>query len=424
MAIAKRSFEDLSQTVVTGLLPAFTTTLTGINSFIGDTRASFEKGGVSQIFTDLGAKISAAWPGIQAQIGKWGTALWSWIQDAVPPMLVKAGGLLGKLETWLWTVAYPAIAAKLVKWGKAFVEWIAPMIPPALVALGGLLTSLGNWIWHVGFPALQGKLAEWGKAFWAWVVPAVGPLLVTLGGMLLRLLGWVVTVALPAILSQLGRWAWAFIQWIVPMIPPMLVQLWGLLNKLEWWIVSVALPSVVGKLFGWSQAFWKWVPGAALSLLVEMGKLLLKLNVWFVTTAIPTIVGFIAGLPGRIGAASAGMWDGLKTSFRAAINWIIRGWNDFRFTIGGGTFFGKNIPNITLDTPNIPLLAAGGIVPATPGGRLVRVAEGGQDEAIVPLGRGGAGIGSTFNIYPTPGMSEEQIGAATARQVEWAMRGR
>ena len=35
--------------------------------------------------------------------------------------------------------------------------------------------------------------------------------------------------------------------------------------------------------------------------------------------------------------------------------------------------------------PNIPELATGGIVSATPGGRLVRVAEGGHDEAIVPL---------------------------------------
>jgi len=37
----------------------------------------------------------------------------------------------------------------------------------------------------------------------------------------------------------------------------------------------------------------------------------------------------------------------------------------------------------------IPGLAEGGIVPATPGGRIIRVAEGGEDEAIVPLGKGG-----------------------------------
>jgi hypothetical protein len=389
--------------------------LTGINSFIGDTRASFEKGGVSQVFTDIGANIGAALPGIQARLTVMGTALWAWIQDAVPPMLVKLGELLGKLETWLWTVAYPAITAKLVAWGKAFVAWIAPMIPPALVALGGLLTSLGNWIWFVGFPMLQGKLAQWGRAFWAWVVPAVGPLLGTLGGMLLRLVVWVGTVALPAILVQLGKWAWAFIKWVGPMIPPMLAELGKLLGKLGVWSYTVALPAIIGHLLGWALAFVKWVPGAALSLIVALGKLQVKLGVWFVTVAIPAIVGYFASLPGRINSAVSGMWDGIKNSFRSVLNWIISHWNSLSLKIPS---IDTHIPGIgkvggfSLDTPNIPLLAAGGIVPATPGGRLVRVAEGGQDEAIVPLPKGGgAPGGDTFNIY------EAVSAMATAMQV-------
>lgn len=355
MAIAKRSFEDLSQTVVTGLLPAFTTTLSGINSFIGDTRASFEKGGLSQVFTDLGAKISAALPGIQAQLGKWGTALWAWVQDAVPPLMVKLGELWVKLETWIWGTALPAIAAKLVSWGKAFVEWIAPMIPPFLAKLGDLLVIFGNWILNTGLPKLGAQLKEWGKAFWAW---------------------------------------------IGPMIPPVLLALGGLLLKLGWWLLSVALPRIVSTLVQWSWAMHEWVPAAAIALLGALGGLLSKLGTWFVATAFPKIVGWFAGLPSRIASVSAGMWDGIKTAFRGVINWLIGKWNDFRLTIGGGTFFGKNIPSITLDTPNIPMLAAGGIVPATPGGRLVRVAEGGQDEAIVPLGKG-AGIGDTHNWYVT-----------------------
>ena len=35
----------------------------------------------------------------------------------------------------------------------------------------------------------------------------------------------------------------------------------------------------------------------------------------------------------------------------------------------------------------VPGLAQGGIVPATPGGRLVNVGEGGEAEAIIPLSR-------------------------------------
>jgi hypothetical protein len=199
-------------------------------------------------------------------------------------------------------------------------------------------------------------------------------------------------VALPAILVQLGKWAWAFIKWVGPMIPPMLLELGKLIQKLGWWLQSVALPAIVGKLVEWNRAFWSWVPGAALRLIVELGKLQVKLGAWFLTKAIPAIVGYFAGLPAKISSAVSGMWDGLKDSFRSAINWIISHWNSLSLKIPA---IDTHVPGIgkvggfSLDTPNIPLLAAGGIVPATPGGRLVRVAEGGQDEAIVPLGRNG-----------------------------------
>jgi hypothetical protein len=57
-----------------------------------------------------------------------------------------------------------------------------------------------------------------------------------------------------------------------------------------------------------------------------------------------------------------------------------------------------------LGLPNIPGLAEGGIVRATPGGTIVRLGEGGRDEAVVPLGRGNQGTGAvtvqlTQNFY-------------------------
>ena len=124
------------------------------------------------------------------------------------------------------------------------------------------------------------------------------------------------------------------------------------------------------------------------------------------------VVSFVTGLPDKIGRAASGMWDGIKTSFKSAINWVLKAWNDFQFTIGGGNIMGVDIPKITLDTPNIPLLAEGGIVPATPGGRLVRVGEGKYDEAVIPLtnGNGTPNVGSnvTHNWYVT-GSSPEAL---------------
>lgn len=98
------------------------------------------------------------------------------------------------------------------------------------------------------------------------------------------------------------------------------------------------------------------------------------------------LIGFVRDLPGRIRKAAAGMWDGIRDAFRSAINWVISRWNSLSFTIPS-----INIPGIgriggrTFQVPQIPALAQGGIVPATPGGRIVRVAEAGQAEAIIPL---------------------------------------
>src|SRR5690606_18908344 len=87
-----------------------------------------------------------------------------------------------------------------------------------------------------------------------------------------------------------------------------------------------------------------------------------------------SVVDFVRGLPGRISSAARGMWDGIRNAFRAAINWIIDRWNNLSFTLPSVNIPGLGkVGGFTLNTPNIPRLAQGGIVPATPGGRIVRV---------------------------------------------------
>lgn len=104
-----------------------------------------------------------------------------------------------------------------------------------------------------------------------------------------------------------------------------------------------------------------------------------------ISSELNTIEGWVRGMGGRISSAASGMWDGITHAFKSAVNAIIDAWNNLRFTIGGGSFLGANIPSLTLDTPNLPHLAAGGVVKAQPGGTPVIMGEGGSDEAIVPL---------------------------------------
>jgi hypothetical protein len=113
----------------------------------------------------------------------------------------------------------------------------------------------------------------------------------------------------------------------------------------------------------------------------------------FVIGGFLSMVDFVAGMPGRIRSAASGMWDGIVQAFKGAINWLISMWNrlDLGLSIripeplaGLVGFSGFTIPDLF---PDIPYLAEGGIVPATPGGRLARLAEGGEDEAVVPLSK-------------------------------------
>lgn len=102
------------------------------------------------------------------------------------------------------------------------------------------------------------------------------------------------------------------------------------------------------------------------------------------------ILSFFGGIPGRISSIASGMWDGIKNAFRSAVNWIIGAWNGLEFRIPGfdppgpGPSFG----GFTLGVPNIPLLAAGGIVTSP---TLAMIGEAGP-EAVVPLnGKFGGG---------------------------------
>ncbi|AVH58659.1 MULTISPECIES: phage tail tape measure protein [Streptomyces] len=112
-------------------------------------------------------------------------------------------------------------------------------------------------------------------------------------------------------------------------------------------------------------------------------------------------IGFFRGLPGKIGRATSGMFNGVKNAFRSAINWVIGKWNNFGFSIGGGSFMGKSLPRVTIGTPNIPYLAKGGLI--TRGG-MAMVGERGPEVLSLPRGAGVAplpvgGAGTRVDVY-------------------------
>ena len=137
------------------------------------------------------------------------------------------------------------------------------------------------------------------------------------------------------------------------------------------------------------------------------------------------------GLVETVGGIWSGVADGVKRGVNSvigavegmangviqAINAIIKAWNSLEFGIGGGNVFGVEVPKVTIGTPDlptipkisIPRLAVGGADsgwdhPGIGGRRDHPAADAGArwdeagPEAVIPLGRRGAGIAPTINV--------------------------
>jgi TP901 family phage tail tape measure protein len=151
------------------------------------------------------------------------------------------------------------------------------------------------------------------------------------------------------------------------------------------WITGLFTDALDWLTGAWNDA-WGWIErktdegvDAVMGFFAGLGKIPGQIGVW-----VADIVGWIAGLPGRIGRAAAGMWDSLKIGFINVINFLIWKWNNFSLTLGGGSVLGVDIPSVTLATPDIPYLAEGGI---TTGPTVAMIGEGPEDEAVLPLSK-------------------------------------
>ena len=116
-----------------------------------------------------------------------------------------------------------------------------------------------------------------------------------------------------------------------------------------------------------------------------------------------TVSGALIGAFRIVKTTILGIWDELVSGIKAAVNLIItgintviQGLNKFKITVPGVSVLGKTIvPGFSVglpEIPEIPRLAKGGIVSSP---TLAMLGESGP-EAVVPLGRSGAGM--TVNL--------------------------
>ncbi|GIJ10727.1 phage tail tape measure protein [Micromonospora andamanensis] len=159
----------------------------------------------------------------------------------------------------------------------------------------------------------------------------------------------------------------------------------------EWainWIVG-GWSWLIGLLVDGAKAWWALFSGTWR----KVGRYGREIFQWVIDKAI-AFNRFMTSLPGKMASKLRSMFDPLKSGFKNAINWIIGRWNRLSFTIGGGSIAGIGIPSVTLNTPNIPMLAEGGrilrdglAVVGEAGPELVHL---GQGAAVQPLTGGGS----------------------------------
>lgn len=258
------------------------------------------------------------------------------------------------------------VAARAAAMGYAIAQGVmAAATGAGSASLAGNALALGAYTIATG--VVRGATLAWSAVQWvlnaALSANPIGIVVVAIGALVAGLVyAWrnsetfreIVTAAWDAI-KVAAQWTWdkvlkPVIDWIVNGY------------KLAWDAAKAAGDGI-------GQA-WQWISDKATD----------AKN--FVVDAFTTVVTFVTGLPGRIRSAASGLWDGITDSFRNALNWLIGKWNSF--SLG----FDFKIPVIDqkvsfrVDTPDLPLLAGGGVAGRTGAGRLWGPGTGTSDSIL------------------------------------------
>lgn len=171
------------------------------------------------------------------------------------------------------------------------------------------------------------------------------------------------------------------------------------------------------------SAFWDFLKNAFKAGLDWIKRNWLNI-IMFLGGPIGIAVGLIIKNFDKIKAAVQAVWNWIKGAFstigaigtsiiKGAVNSLLgfaeRTINGFINMINGAIGAINKIPGVSIgkiSTVSVPRLAEGGIVPATQGGRLALIGEGGEDEAVIPLsklrdmeiGGGGGNVEVTVNM--------------------------
>ena len=360
-------------------------------------------GQVATVFAQvLGQVIGAIGPVI-AQVA---TALAPAIASLAPifttlaPIIGQVAALLAGVLGQAITALAPIVTTVLTTVGEMLKE-LAPTISTILTLLGD---AFGQIISALG-PVLLDTVKALMPAFTA-VAQALGQVLQALTPIIpigVELVKSVIE-ALAPILPQIATAFASLVTALLPLLPPLIELAMNVLPLFAGLISNVVIPALgwlIEKFVGLVTFLVETVVPAVVGFVTDVVD---SFNdfidgvkaVWHWTEdSFNNVVNFVKGLPDKITAATSGLWDGIKNAFRSAINWVISAWNNFRlnwdFEI---PVINKRI-SLTVDTPDLPTLAGGGVVGAAGGarinnGRISGPGTGTSDSILALIAGGGA----------------------------------
>lgn len=387
IARSKVAFGELSKAVVGGVMPFVVPVIEAIANAVNRATPFVEK--FSDAFREkVSAGLKAAQPafdaigGVLKTVGASFEKLWPSIKPLIPQVIGLASALS---PVHLIFEAIKPMLPQLISTFSHLASTLAgalgsalKVILPAITQVAGLLAGELGSVLKMLVPVILQLVQAIGPVLGE-VFKAAMPLIVLVAGFVGQLLKAVMPLV-PVILS--------LVEAFVPLLAP-LIQLVGAILTPLIQLLSAILGPVMDLVTGLVQ------------FLVPAVQMIITVITWLITNVIAgakiefKILGDVIGnignvigtVFGAIGGIIKGAFNGVVDFVKGIFNTIIDVVNGIIHGINAATSIGAAIGIHIGKIPNLPHLADSGTVLPTPGGTIVRVAEGGKAESVVDTGQ-------------------------------------
>jgi hypothetical protein len=313
--------------------------------------------------TVVTAVFEAAWSVIKTVISAIG-AVFTWLWDSVISPVI---GFIGAMFTWLWTSVVSPIIGFLIEGIKGWAAIISWLWDSVISPVIGFIGTIFSWLWSSVISPIIGFLIE-GIKGWAAIISwlwdsVISPVIGFIGTIFSWLWSSVISPVIGFLIEGIKGWA-AILSWlwssVVSPVIGFIVEYFKLWWSVVSWVIEAImgvfrslagfLSEIIGRIAAIGAGMWNWVADGVA-------------KVWdWITGTWNKVIDFIGGIAGRLTDSARGMWDGIWEAFKTVINLIIRGWNALEFRIPGFDLGPVHFDGFTLGVPDIPFLAAGGVV--------------------------------------------------------------